>query len=359
MLLINRKIGMRKNIIITLFIISLIVSVLQTALSQEITGFDQGEDSKLPREKLKAAIDLIIQGKYDHAAAFAESNVKDSLAVRFILISASYARLGELETSEGQHEFFNAIDIIENIAKNRLNHNSNDLATLFYYGSALCYRSVIHRTNGNVWKAFSDVRAGKKLLEQCLRLSPEFTAPHLLLGSYTYWISKVNILRFVPFVPDNRKKGIEKIVAYVNPQSISYAMSLNQLFWIYMDRKQFDEAEAVVLKGLELYPESRFFLYPAANLAEKKEEWEKAAGFFASVYDSLVKDGFANRYMALKVRVKQAESYVQIKKFKEAVLLCAEMSTMLAIPSEQKKSDSLFKRAQKIVSRYSACANDN
>ena len=311
-----------------------------------------------PRKQLKTAIDYIARGKYDLAIKYAEDNLSDTLSVKFISLSALYARLGELETTVGQEDFFYEVETIVNLTKAGLEHDPEDITALFYLGSALSYRSVIHKNSGSIWKAFKDARSGNKLLKECVVIDPDFPEPHLFLGSYTYWMSKINIIRYVPFVPDNRKKGVDEIVSHLNPESVSYAMGLNQLFWIAMDMKNFDEAEKILIKGLALYPESRFFLYPAANLAQKQGDWFKAALYFNRVKKSLETDGYTNRYMWLKVTLKQAESYVQAKQYEKALRLCSEIASISVLPSEIEKSKRLFQRAKAITKRYSPPINN-
>ena len=338
--------------------IVLVMSVSSFARQHtEVPSFFEKPDG-FPREQLKTAIDFITRGKYDRAVHYAESSLSDPLSVKFISLSALYARLGELETTVGQEDFLYEVENIVKIAETRLAHDAEDITALFYLGSALSYRSVIQKNGGSVWKAFKDARSGNKLLKECAAIDPDFPEPHLVLGSHTYWMSKINIFRFVPFISDNRKKGIDEIVAFLNPESVSYAMSLNQLFWIYMDMNNFDEAEKILRKGMAIYPESRFFLYPAANLAQKQREWFKATLYFDRVKESLAKDGFTNRYMWLKVTLKQAESYVQAKQYENALRLCSEIESISVLPSEIEKSKRLFQRAKAIKKRFSPPVNN-
>ena len=310
------------------------------------TGSVSPSASLIPRAQIQPCIDLIIQGDYAGAGEYVKNSEDcDELTRRFLSASILYARIGELETPEGCSEFFAETDCIIQEAQRRISKNTQDVTARFYLGIALCYRAVVFKRSGNLWKAFKDGHSGKKELEKCLALAPDFPEPHLAIGSYQYWMSVLNFFRFLPFIPDGRKDGIREISENIRPGSISYAMSLNQLIWILLDFKDFEEAERIAKKGLELYPTSRFFLYPAAITAQSLGKWLDASLLLSKVKDSLEKDGLQNRYMWIKVTVKYAESLIKTNGYGKAVLLCSEIRNCDVVNFEQEKCKALFKRA--------------
>jgi len=332
--------------LITLFSIALLPGSITSQSHGSQTAFLSPTVSIIPREQLRTGIELIIQGDYTGAGEYIKTVADcDELTKRFLSASILYARIGELETSEDSGEFFAETDWIIQEARRRISKNPQDVTARFYLGITLCYRAVVFKNSGNLWEAFKNGNSGKKELESCLTLAPDFPEPHLAIGSYRYWMSAVNFLRFLPFIPDERKDGIREIVENIYPESITYAMSLNQLIWILLDFKDFEGAEKIAKKALELYPTSRFFLYPAAITAQRLGKWYEAALLLNKVKDSLEKDGLHNRYMWIKVTVKHAESLIETKDYEKAILLCSEIRNCNVIHFEQKKSKALFKRA--------------
>lgn len=332
--------------LITLFSIALLPGSITPQSHDSQTALFSPAVSIIPREQLRPCIELIIQGDYAGAGEYIKNGVfSDELTKRFLSASILYARIGELETSEGSGEFFAETDWIIQDARRRISENPQDITARFYLGIALCYRAVVFKNSGNLWKAFKNGNSGKKELENCLTLAPDFPEPHLAIGSYRYWMSAMNFLRFLPFIPDERKDGIRQIAENVRPESISYTMSLNQLIWILLDYKDFEGAEEVAKKALELYPASRFFLYPAAITAQRLGKWYEAALLLNKVKAALEKDGLHNRYIWIKVTVKYAESLIETGGFEKAMLLCSEIRNCNVIHFEQKKSKALFKRA--------------
>ncbi len=63
-----------------------------------------------------------------------------------------------------------------------------------------------------------------------------------------------------PGIPDERAEAIQQLRNNLKDESVSFGLGINQLIWIYLDYKKYDEAESLTREALELFPESRFFL---------------------------------------------------------------------------------------------------
>ena len=333
-----------------LFLFIFIIASISGTPGPLFPGELSSQNDYVPFYELRSGIDLIIKGEYEKLLEYSGSLQENgkNLTGRFLKASMYYARMGEIESLEGSADFHAEVDHIISETKSRIDRDPNDIESRFYLGSVLCFRAVIRQKEGSIIRAWRDGVNGKKELEKCLKLAPEFLEPHLAIGSYRYWSSAKNPLRFLRLVKDARKQGILEIEENIKPGSFSYALSLNQLIWISLDYNDYDNAESIAQEGLKLYPSSRFFLYPAAITAQKRGKWHDAALLLQKVKESLESDELVDTYFWLKVTVKQAESLVETGEIEKAIALCSAVLQSSIIPSDLEKSRDFIDRAKKI-----------
>jgi tetratricopeptide (TPR) repeat protein len=341
---------MKRTII--LFIVPLLLDFF--AAPVYISGYELNyraadKQSIIPREQLRPCIELIINGEYKKAEEYIEASFSPtSLRSGFLISSLLYARMGELETTEEQEKFFQIADQLCRNAEMRLKNEPEDIEAKFYLGTVAQYKSVIYAKNGSYLKAIRTSGTGIKHLRQCIEKNPDFPEVQITIGAYHYWSSAKNFLRFLPGISDKRRSGIQQIRNNLKPESISYALGLNQFIWILLHNKELKSAESAVKVGLKKYPGSRFFLYPAAETAKRMGKWKEAANYYNLVAKSLERYNLKNRYFWIKVTLKQAESLVQTGDYKNALQLCRKIKSTLVVNFEKSQSDTLFKRAAEI-----------
>jgi len=303
----------------------------------------------IPRDRIRPGVDLIIAGEYAQAVKYIDTlDERDDFVRHFLNASLLYARMGELETSLGRDKFIAESAWIVSAAQQRLARGGGDVAARFYLGTIQVYQSVIYSKEGRYIKAFQTARSGVKNLEKCLEADENFPEAHLARGAYRYWKSAKNFLRFLPGIPDERKSGIQEIRSSLFPESTGYALGLNQLIWILLDFNDIPGAEKAAAEGLRRYPGSRFFLYPAGIIAQRRSRWKEAARYFEQTAQSLADHGLRNRYFWIKVTLKRAESLYAAGRFNEALRLCRSLRVAPVIPYEKKKSVPLLERARRL-----------
>ncbi|MFC1492909.1 tetratricopeptide repeat protein [candidate division KSB1 bacterium] len=304
-------------------------------------------DGNFPREKIKTCTDLMINHDYDLADTYIEKNFNDDrLTLLFLRSSLVHARMGDLETVI-DIDFFSSIssELIE-FAEKKLTSDPDDLKSLFYSGTVTGYISVAEMKKGNVWNAYRKAAESKEIMEQCLKIDPEFIESYLLIGSCNYWLSAKNLIRKVTRIFDNRRKGISQIKSSVVKGSMNYAFGLNQLIWIHLDQKEYYQAESYVEEGLAEYPDSRFFLYPAAEMYKRSERWKEAADYYEMVVQSLEEDNLSNRYFYLKNKLKLAEVRYALGETDSALRLCEEIKNKVIIDDERAAAANILDKAE-------------
>lgn len=338
--------------IVIFFIVPLLLvffAVPDYSAGYEFNDNAAGAADIIPREQLRPCIELIINGEYKKAEEYINKSFSPtSLKAGFLISSLLYARMGELYTTEGQEKFFQVADQLIRNAETRLKNEPGDIEARFYLGTVAQYISVAYANKGSYLKAIRTSVAGIKHLRQCLEENPDFPEVQITIGAYEYWSSAKNFLRFLPGIPDKRRSGIQQIRNNLKPESISYALGLNQFVWILLHHKELKSAEAALKVGLKRYPGSRFFLYPAGETAKRLGKWKEAANYYNLVAKNLERHNLKNRYFWIKVTLKQAESLVKTGDYKNALLMCEKIKATSVVVFEKSKTETLFKRAAEI-----------
>ncbi|MFC1555046.1 hypothetical protein ACFL7D_10450, partial [candidate division KSB1 bacterium] len=293
-------------------VISIVLLIAFIFIGNSYPLQDKKEKSRsevIPRHLILPCIDLIINSDYTGAEDYInELKETDDLLNNYLHASVLYSYIIELESSLEFDKFMDFTEEIINETKKRLEENEDDITARFFLGIAHSFRAGVNNVRGKSWAAYRNGKSAVKELKKCVEQYPDFVEPHLVIGSYKYWLSAKNIFRFLFFVPDNRNEGIAEIEDNIRESSISYAMSINQLIWILLDKKDFENAEKYAKLGLEIYPESRLFQYPAAESAFRLSNYEKAVELYGKVRESLKSDGLSGRYFWAKITYKQADT---------------------------------------------------
>jgi tetratricopeptide (TPR) repeat protein len=254
--------------------------------------------------------------------------------------------MGDLESDIHIEEFTEISSAVIQAAEENLKKDNDDLKSMFYLGTVTGYLSVAEMKKGNVWSAYRKAVKSKDIMEKCLKIDPAFREPLLLIGACNYWLSAKNIFRKITFLFDNRDKGIRQITESLEKDSMNYAFGLNQLIWILLHYKKFDRAESLVKEGLENFPNSRFFLYPAAETYKRSGRPELAIGYYKKVIQSLETDKLTDRYFYLKNKVKLAETSYGLGDIKTALELCDEIMKNGVIEQEKEVTGDIYKRIE-------------
>jgi len=318
--------------------------------SSDISSFMVSDPADpLPRDDMIPVIEMIINGEYEGAERLIQNFAPhDSLTQGFMRISLMHALMGELEAIERSDDFLETAEWIIRTARRRIEINPADMEARFYLGSVREYQAVYYSREKRYLKAIMTARSGFKDLEICLALNDNFSEAHIAAGSYQYWRSAKNFLRFLPGIKDEREDAIRKIRKHLIPGTASYALGLNQLTWIFIDAGDMIMAEKTVHEGLSKYPESRFFLYPCGVIALRTGEWQKAVLYFNKVAESLSDGCLNDRYMWVKVMLYQAECLYHAGRYEDSLRICKEMLLADVRPQDRERCRPLVMRGEKL-----------
>jgi len=174
-----------------------------------------------------------------------------------------------------------------------LEKKENPSAEVYLFsGGAIGMRGVRRAMIGNWWGAFTDALKAADKVENCLKIDSTLYDAYYGLGNYHYWKSvKSRIFWWLPFVGDERKKGIDEIKISIEKGKFTEIPGKLSLLRIYIEEKNFGEvfriADELIMRNNSLHPlwfKGYGYIYI--------EEWEKAIDLYNKILQKLKEKDF-------------------------------------------------------------------
>ncbi|MFQ6041440.1 MAG: tetratricopeptide repeat protein [Candidatus Poribacteria bacterium] len=222
---------------------------------------------------------------------------------------------------EPQFEKF--IDLAIKIGKEAIANDGNNAAAYMYFGNARGHRGV-HRINQQkFFQGFIDGLKGASYLRKSIELDPTLYDAYYGTGIYQYWRSaKSKSFWFLPFIGDNRRKGIDEIKLSIQKGKHSEIEGKYALVSIYYNEKNYERAYQLNQQLCQLFPDNPAAIYMKGLIEEKRGKWQEAQQTFQKLLSLLL----ASKYRSLGY---QAECHYRIAfllskqgQFKKAVKEC-------------------------------------
>ena len=177
-----------------------------------------------------------------------------------------------------------ATEIIEERQKK---NEPPDLWVQFYLGGSLGYRGIHRFENKDWFNAFTDGINGVKQLKICLDADPDMNDAYYGLGCFYYWTSaKARLLWFLPFIHDEREKGIEYLEIAIEKGRYTRTEALYALMKILNNEKRFHESIQRMNGIMGEYQDDVFLLNQKAFALENLNRWKEAG----ETYDLMLKE---------------------------------------------------------------------
>jgi hypothetical protein len=139
----------------------------------------------------------------------------------------------------------------------------------YFQSLAEGYLAYYYSLNGNWFSAMNKGLSSVSDFNSCLKLRSGFYEAYTAIGTYKYWRSrKTEFLNWLPFVDNEEEQGIDDLKLSIEHSSYHRYLAMYSLIWIYIDRKQFEDAKALAEKALIDYPDVRMFKWTLARTYE-------------------------------------------------------------------------------------------
>ena len=176
----------------------------------------------------------------------------------------------------------NAINLANKlIGKKKKNGEPPDEWLYFYLGGALGFRGLYRFNRNKFLSAFRDGIGAIKQLDICMKLDPNMYDAYYGLGCFYYWKSaKSRFLWFLPFVSDERAKGIEDLITAVKKGRYTKKEARNALLRVYLNEQLYSQTIKLADIIEKEFPEDVFCLiFKGAALARSGQHKEAAQNY--------------------------------------------------------------------------------
>ena len=180
-----------------------------------------------------------------------------------------------------------AIDLSVNLLdEEKKNGEPDDEWLHFYLGGSLGFRGLYRFNQNKLLSAFRDGIAAIKQLDISMQINPELYDSYYGLGCFYYWKSaKSRFLWFLPFVSDERAKGIEQLIMAVKKGRYTSNESRNALLRVYLNEQMYDKTIQLAEIIEEEHPEDVFCLIFRGIALQLDGKYREAADNYQRLID--------------------------------------------------------------------------
>ncbi len=244
----------------------------------------------------------------------------------FYQAATMQSKMMDEESNFLEEKFYTTIDQSIMLGKKQL--HKKDAWINFYLGTSYSYKGLFLGKQKKIIPAFITAKKGIKYLKKSFKLDPSLYDAWLGLGSYMYWSGYFyRHLKWLPWISDKRKEGIEKIRLSISKGTFSYWVGLNSLGWIEYNQDNFSEAIKLFQKGLEKYPDSRFFLWGVGDCYFKMGEYKNTVEVYEKLLQSIIHNTSNNGFNEVELRAHLMVSYFYLEQYKECYHHCNAILT--------------------------------
>jgi tetratricopeptide (TPR) repeat protein len=269
------------------------------------------------------------------------------------------AEMMDFEDYQKDSLFYQNIEKSTRLAQELLRINKKDQWGNFFLGSCYGSLSLYESRKGSWWKGLRMGLKAKSHSFKAFEADTSFYDPLVIIGGYHYWSSVITkVLRFLPFISDKRKIGIEELKKAAELSLYSKETAENALIWIYLKEKKFKEALEIANRMTKKYPEGKSFLWGKAAVYYESYDWVNAINTYKEIVSRIESQGGGNHFNIIEGKQRIAQSLFNLGRFNECIKECKEVKKLpleKEIIQRQKDKlreiDELLKKCLKITGK--------
>ncbi len=144
--------------------------------------------------------------------------------------------------------------------------------------------------------------------EQIVERDSTFTDAYIGIGTYYYWRSrKTEFLQWLPFVRDDREKGIYLIEEGARRSRYNRLAAVSALVSIFLDAERYDEVLKWSELGLASYPENRIYLWGKATALDRQKQTSEAVTAYLHLLANILVSSAPHPYDEIVCRLNLAQ----------------------------------------------------
>lgn len=314
--------------------------------------FSQSYPDSTVNNLLSSGIWEITNQDYDSASNYfrqLDSKYPNLPLGKIYLAAADIAKsydLGERFNSD----FINAnLIAAKKLSKELVEKDGNNIWYNYFLALSDGYSAYFSAINKSWLAAFSEGLSARSDFEKCLKLDPKFYDAYIAIGAYKYWKSrKTEFLEWLPFVKDEEQSGINFLQIAIAHASYNTNVAISSLIWIYIDRKEYNDAAKLAQEALKQFPENRFFLWGLARAYENIDK-DTSIKIYLRVLNSYMMIPNQNHYQEIILKHIIAQLYQKTGDSQKALAFCNNILSIKDLSSRvSKELSSRLERVRKL-----------
>ena len=172
--------------------------------------------------------------------------------------------------------FLSFADSVASILRKHLKtvRGADSVACLFYLGNTIGGKGLMLAKMGSWLPAAQCALESSSLLNQVVKMDPQFLNAYLGIGIFKYYLSAN--LRWMPVMGRRMDEGLTNIMTATN-SSYPYCLAAkNSLCWILIDLNQYSRADSIASAVLHTNPDNTIFLRIKAYTACAQQNLDDA-----------------------------------------------------------------------------------
>jgi len=309
---------------------------LAVTLLSAATAFSSVNDSILLK-----GISLVHQERFDEALILFDSVIAmaPEKPVGYFFKAGVYSNLAgdyrNLNYSDRFQVFINqAVKIGEELDKS----GKATAEDLFFYGGALGFRGIYKSYYGDWVGAFKDGLKGRGVLDRALKMDSTNYDIYYGLGMYDYWRSvKTRILSWLPFFPDKRRSGIEKVFLAIQKGKFVRDEAKYALLRVYDNEKDYKNIMYLWENYLKaVNQDDPYALYYVGRAQANLDSFPEAIRSFEKILDVYEKSPYYDEAGKLDVYYNIGVFYYRWGRYEQALAYLTEAKD-LAVKLKDRK----------------------
>lgn len=338
------------------FLFIIIQLVVSSAIAQ--AGTSAALDSAIKR-----GTKLTIDQKYPDAVALfskLQRRYPENPAGYFFHAAVLQTQMMDFEKYDRIEEFERLIEKTITFARKQIKLNPDDARSYFYLGGAYGYRAFYHGKQKRYFEALQHSRRSVEALKMALQADSTLYDAYFGIGTYLYYRSKLSrYLTWLPFVEDEREKGMQMIKTAIQKGKYARYSAMNTYGWICIEEKLYEEGFEVIRQALAEFPESRVFLWCAGKLSAKLARRQQAIEYYSRILDSLESQNLLSPYNEVSCRKQMLEIYLEMGDLEKAKRECRKLSNLKLERKACKPCSEKLEAAHELCSEYAARTSQN
>ncbi len=219
---------------------------------------------------------------------------------------------------------------------------------LFFYGGSLGFRGIYKSYYGDWVGAFKDGLKGRGVLSRALKMDSTNFDIYYGLGMYDYWRSvKTNILSWLPFFPDKRRSGIEKVFLAIEKGKFVKNEAKYALLRVYDNERDYKNIMYLWHNYLKVInPDDPFALYYVGRAQANLDSFPEAVESFEKILEVYEKSPYYDEAGKLDVYYNIGVFYYRWGRYEEALAYLKEADELAVKLKDRKDVEEAVKNSR-------------